>query len=179
MPLSVHILMDGFYVVRTNLPAEALVANGIAGAYKSLAQVERAFRTIKTTALDVRPLHHRLAGRVRAHVFLCMLACYVVWHMRQKLAPLLFDGHDKPQAAAERTSPVAKARVSKVALAKAVSRATAGGLPVHSFRTLLQDLATLTRDTVHLGDMPAVTVLAKATPIQASALELLGIRQAA
>jgi hypothetical protein len=171
--------LDGFYVIRTNLPTEALDAKGVTGAYKSLAQVERAFRTIKTVELDVRPIHHRLAGRVRAHVLLCMLAYYVVWHMRQKLAPILFDDHDKPQAAVERTSPVAKARVSNAARAKAVSRATANGLPVHSFRTLLQDLATLTRNTIHLGDLPAVTMLAKATPVQAKAFELLRVGPAA
>jgi hypothetical protein len=138
----------------------------VVSAHKSLAQVERAFRSVKTVDLDVSPIHHRLAGRVRAHVLLCMLAYYVVWHMRQALAPLLFDDHDKENAAKERPSPVAPAKVSAAAKAKAASRKTAGGCPVHSFRTLLQDLATLTRNTVRLGDAPPVTMLASPTPIQ-------------
>lgn len=158
--------LDGFYVLRTSVPAETLDAAAVVSTYKSLAQVERAFRSMKTVVLDVRPIHHRLAARVRAHVFLCMLAYYVVWHMRERLAPLLFDDHDKENAGKGRASPVAPAKVSAAAHAKAVSRKTADGLPVHSFRTLLQDLATLTRNTVRMGDAPPAAMLASPTPIQ-------------
>jgi hypothetical protein len=158
--------LDGFYVLRTNVPAATLDTAAVVSAYKSLAQVERAFRSLKTVDLEVRPVHHRLAGRVRAHVFLCMLGYYVVWHMRKALAPLLFEDHDKENAGKGRSSSVAPARVSAAAKAKAASRKTADGLPVHSFRTLLQDLATLTRNTVRLGDAPPATMLASPTPIQ-------------
>ena len=146
--------LDGFYVLRTSVPAETLGAAAVVSVYKSLAQVERAFRSMKTVVLEVRPLHHRLAGRVRAHVFLCMLAYYLVWHMRKALAPLLFEDHDEENAGKARSSPVAPAKVSTAAKAKAASRKTADGLPVHSFRTLLQDLATLTRNTVRMGNAP-------------------------
>jgi len=158
--------LDGFYVLRTSVPSGALDTAAVVSTYKSLAQVERAFRSIKTVDLDVRPVHHRLAGRVRAHVFLCMLAYYVVWHMRKALAPLLFEDHDKDNAGNGRPSPVAPAKVSAAAKANAASRKTADGLPVHSFRTLLQDLATLTRNTVRLGDAPPANLLASPTPIQ-------------
>ena len=158
--------LDGFYVLRTSVPAGALDTAAVVSAYKSLAHVERAFRSVKTVDLEVRPIHHRLAARVRAHVFLCMLAYYVVWHMRQALAPLLFEDHDKKNAAMERPSPVAPAKVSAAAKAKAASRKTANGSPVHSFRTLLQDLATLTRNTVSLGDAPPAAMLASPTSVQ-------------
>jgi hypothetical protein len=167
--------LDGFYVLRTSVPAETLDAAAVVFTYKSLAQVERAFRSIKTVDLDVRPVHHRLAGRVRAHVFLCMLAYYVVWHMRKALAPLLFDDHDPENAKKGRPSPVAPAKVSAAAKAKAASRKTADGLPVHSFRTLLQDLATLTRNTVRLGDAPPATLLASSTPIQQEVFDKLQV----
>jgi Transposase DDE domain len=158
--------LDGFYVLRTSAPADMLDTAAVVSAYKSLAQVERAFRSVKTVDLEVRPVHHRLAQRVRAHVFLCMLAYYLIWHMRKALAPLLFDDHDKEDAKKGRSSPVAPAKVSAAAKAKAASRKTADGRPVHSFRTLLQDLATLTRNTVRLGDAPPAHMLARATPIQ-------------
>lgn len=158
--------LDGFYVLRTSVPAGALDTAAVISAYKSLAHVERAFRSMKTVDLDVRPIHHRLAPRVRAHVFLCMLAYYVAWHMRKALAPLLFDDHDKENAGKGRSSPVAPAKVSAAAYAKAASRKTADGGPVHSFRTLLQDLATLSRNVARLGDAPAVAMLATPTPLQ-------------
>ena len=107
--------LDGFYVLRTSVPAATLDAEATVLAYKSLAQVERAFRSLKTVALEVRPVHHRRAGRVRAHVFLCLLAYHVIWHLRQALAPLLFEDHDRASAAAARSSPVAAARVSPAA----------------------------------------------------------------
>jgi hypothetical protein len=167
--------LDGFYVLRTSVPAAALDASATVLAYKSLAQVERAFRSLKTVELEVRPIHHRLAGRVRAHVFLCMLAYHVIWHLRQALAPLLFEDHDREAAAAGRASPVAKAAPSPAARRKAATRRTADDRPVHSFRSLLQDLATLTRNTVRLGDAPPCTLLARLTPLQADVFHRLGL----
>jgi hypothetical protein len=182
--------LDGFYVLRTSLPAATLDAEATVLAYKSLAGVERAFRSLKTVDLEVRPVHHRLAGRVRAHVFLCMLAYHVTWHMRQALAPLLFEDHDRwsvrsgmgprphpdrPTAAAARSSPVAAARVSPAAAAKAATKQTAEGQPVHSWRSLLQDLATLTRNTVRLGEAPPLTMLARPTPLQQEVFYRLGL----
>jgi hypothetical protein len=167
--------LDGFYVLRTSVPAETLDAAATVLAYKSLAHVERAFRSLKSIDLDIRPVHHRLAGRVRAHVFLCMLAYYVAWHMRRKLAPLLFEDHDRKAAAAARPSPVAAAEVSPAAHAKARTRKTDDGAPVHSFRTLLADLATLTRNTVRFGDKLPITVLSRPTPPQQRAFDHLGI----
>jgi hypothetical protein len=163
------------YVVRTSVPKVELDSTATVLAYKSLAHVERAFRTIKTTELEVRPIHHRLAGRVRAHVFLCMLAYYVMWHMRQALAPLLFDDHERDAAAGARISPVAPAKVSVAARKKAASRRTVEGHPVHSFRTLLQDLATLARNVVHIGDAPPTVMLTRATHIQQAIFNKLGI----
>ena len=167
--------LDGFYVVRTSMPAASLDAAATVLAYKSLAQVERAFRSLKTVDLEVRPIHHRLAGRVRAHVFLCMLAHYVQWHLRRALAPLLFDDHDREAALAQRASPVAVARVSPAAAAKARTRRTDDDRPVHSFRTLLADLATLTRNTVRLGEAPPITMLARPTPLQDDVFHRLGL----
>ena len=137
--------------------------------------MERAFRSLKTVDLEVRPVHHRLAGRVRAHVFLCMLAYHVNWHLRRALAPLLFEDHDRAAAAAARPSPVAAARVSPAAAAKAASRRTADGQPVHSWRSLLPDLATLTRNTVRLGDAPPITMLTRPTPLQQDVFHRLGL----
>src|SRR5512134_2805676 len=167
--------LDGFYVLRTSVSPETLDAAATVLAYKSLAQVERAFRSLKSIDLDIRPVHHRLAGRVRAHVFLCMLAYYVAWHMRRKLAPLLFEDHDRKAAAAARPSPVAAAEVSPAAHAKARTRKTDDGAPVHSFRTLLPDLATLTRNTVRFGDKLPITVLSRPTPPQQRAFDHLGV----
>ena len=173
--IAAEAALDGFYVLRTSVPANNLDAGAFVLAYKSLAQVERAFRSLKSIDLDIRPVHHRLAGRVRAHVFLCMLAYYVQWHMRRKLAPLLFEDHDRPAAAAARTSPVASAQVSAAARAKARARKTEDGQPVHSFRTLIADLATLTRNTVRFGDNLPMTVLSRPTPLQQRAFDLLAV----
>src|SRR5512144_187523 len=169
--IAAEAALDGFYVLRTSVPANDLDAGAAVLAYKSLAQVERAFRSLKSIDLDIRPVHHRLAGRVRAHVFLCMLAYYVQWHMRRKLAPLLFEDHDRPAAAAARTSPVASAQVSAAARASK----TEDGKPVHSFRTLVADLATLTRNTVRFGDNLPMTVLSRSTPLQQRAFDLLAV----
>ena len=167
--------LDGFYVIRTNVPEDRLPANEAVRSYKSLSRVERAFRSFKSVDLKVRPVHHRLASRVRAHVFLCMLAYYVEWHMRRSLAPLLFDDH---QPAEHRKSPVEPARRSPAARAKANSRRTPDGLPVHSFQTLLADLATLTRNRVRMHNTGASTadILARPTPLQEQAFSLLRVR---
>jgi len=136
--------LDGFYVIRTSVEDKALAADNVVGAYKSLARVERAFRSLKTVDLHLRPIHHWLAPRVRAHVFLCMLACHVEWHMRERLKAMLFDDDDLTVAARERASIVAPAQPSPAALRKRASKLTANGGPVHSFQTLLRDLATCT-----------------------------------
>jgi hypothetical protein len=170
--------LDGIYVLRTNLTAEQSDAAATVRSYKSLAQVERAFRRMKTMDLDIRPVFHWTAPRVRAHVLLCMLAYYLEWHMRRALAPVLFDDEDKAAAEALRASPVAKAQVSDAARKKACTRLSdpAHGevLPVHSFRTLLADLGTLTKNTVCFGRKSELTVLAKPTVVQQRTLGLLG-----
>ena len=168
--------LDGLYVLRTNVPAEAINTTDTVRAYKSLAHVEQAFRCIKATDLDIRPVFHWLSPRVRAHVFLCMLAYYLEWHLRQALAPLLFDDTDRAAGEALRTSPVAKAQTSPAAKRKASTRRTDDGLPVHSFRTLLADLATLTRNTVRCGNGPVMALLAKPTEIQQRVFDLLAIK---
>src|SRR5215469_10964464 len=167
--------LDGFYVLRTNVPAKAINTADTVRAYKSLARVERAFRCLKTTDLEIRPIFHWLSPRVRAHVFLCMLAYYVEWHLRQALAPMLFDDHDRAAGEALRSSPVAKAEPSPAATRKARKKQTDDGQPVHSFRTLLADLATLTRNTVKCGKAK-FALLATPTGIQQRALDLLGVK---
>ncbi len=168
--------LDGFYVLRTSAPAEALDASATVLAYKSLAHVERAFRSLKSIDLDIRPVHHRLAGRVRAQ--------RLSLHAR-----LLRPMADAPQAGAiccsrittdrqaagSRASPVARAQVSPAARAEARTRKTDDGEPVHSCRTLLADLATLTRNTVRFGDNLPMIVLSRPTPIQQRAFDLSGV----
>ena len=168
---------DGLYVVRTSLPAEALDDTATVRSYKSLARVERAFRCIKTVDLQVRPVHHWLADRVRAHVFLCMLAYFLEWHMRQRLAPMLFDDTDKEAADALRVSVVAQAQRSPAAVTKQTTGLTADGLPVHSFRSLMADLATLARNTIITAITPnhPLTIMTRPTPIQNKAFDLLGV----
>jgi hypothetical protein len=168
--------LDGFYVLRTNVPAEALTADNTVRAYKSLSRVERAFRCLKTTDLEIRPIYHWVSPRVRAHVFLCMLAYYLEWHMRQALAPMLFEDHDRAAGEALRSSPVAKAEPSPAAERKAKKKRTDDGHPVHSFRTLLADLATLTRNIVRFGNTPETAVLASPTEIQQRVFDLLGVK---
>ncbi len=136
--------LDGIYIIRTSVPAGALSTEETIQSYKDLSRVERAFRSYKTVDLKVRPVHHRLEGRVRAHVFLCMLSYYVEWHMRRALAPLLFD--DEVRGGEPAASPVAPARRSRSARAKAGRKRTREGLRVQSYRTLLSDLATLVRN---------------------------------
>src|SRR6267378_1687224 len=175
--ITVEAALDGLYVVRTSLPAAALDDTATVRSYKSLGLVERAFRCIKTVDLQIRPVYHWLADRVRAHVFVCMLAYYLEWHMRQRLAPMLYDDTDKDAAEAQRASVVAKAERSPAAITKQTTGRTDDGLPVHSFRTLLDDLATLTRNTLVTAIAPEqpFTLTARPTPVQQKARDLLGL----
>jgi transposase len=168
---------DGLYVVRTSLSEQTLGDAETVRSYKSLARVERAFRCIKTVDLHVRPVYHWLEGRVRAHVLLCMLAYYLEWHMRQCLAPMLFDDTDQAEAEALRRSVVAQAQRSKAAVRKQTTGVTPDGLPVHSFRTLLADLATMARNTIitAINPLSPLTVVTRPTPIQQKAFDLLGL----
>jgi transposase len=172
--------LDGIYVVRTSLAAKALDDDASVRAYKSLAQVERAIRSIKTVDLQIRPIFHWVAPRVRAHVCLCMLAYHVEWHMRQRLAPMLYDDADKEAAEALRTSVVAKAQRSPSAITKQTCGTTPDGLPVHSFQSLLADLATLAQNTVTtaLNANHEFILHTRPTAIQQKALDLLGINPA-
>ena len=169
--------LDGIYVIRTNVPAEVLSSEQAVRNYKSLSAVERAFRSLKTVDLHVRPIHHRQPDRVRAHIFLCMLAYYVDWHMRQDLAPLLFDDGDRIAAQKMRTSVVAQAQRSTSAQAKAHSKRTPDDLPVHSFQTLLTDLATIVSNRVQPKDAstPAFDIITTPTALQRRAFELLKV----
>jgi len=167
--------LDGMSVIRTNVPAVTLAAPDVVAAYKSLSHVERAFRTMKSADMEVRPIYHRKDTRIRAHVLVCMLAYYVVWHMKRALAPVLFADADPAGAAAARASIVAPAERSPAARRKAARRATDDGTPLHSFRTLLRDLATLTRNRVRLG---AAHLLQLTTPTagQHRVFQLLDVR---
>lgn len=164
--------LDGIYVIRTNVSAERLATDDIVRTYKQLANVERAFRTLKSVDLEVRPIRHWIATRVRAHIFLCMLAYYVQYELRARLAPLLYtDEHPQPQP-----DPVAKARRSKSADRKAATHTTDDGLPAHSFRDLLAELGTLTRNTISLPTSHSFTQLTQTTPLQARAFQLLDLK---
>jgi hypothetical protein len=168
---------DGLYVVRTSVPAAPLSAEEAVSAYKGVAVVERAFRSLKTVDLQVRPVLHWNAQRVRAQVFLCMLAFHVEWHMCEKLKPMLFDDEYVGQARAARSSPVAKARRSNQAKAKDATKPGEDGLPVHSFRTLLDDLATLTCNLCHtrLNPDAKIVMSTRPTPVQERAFRLLNV----
>jgi hypothetical protein len=173
--IAAETALDGIYVLRTSLPADTLPTDDVVLRYKGLEDVERFFRTLNTE-LDVRPIRHRLADRVRAHMFLRMLSYYLVWHMKQALAPILFVDNDKPAAAAKRANPVAAAQRSDDALAKAARKRTAEDTPVHSFTSLLADLATLCANQIQPTDnMPAFTMTTTPTPLQRWAFELLGV----
>jgi hypothetical protein len=166
---------DGLYVVRTTVDTERMSASEVVGSYKLLARVERVFRSMKTVDLDVRPIRHRLPERVRAHVLLCMLAYYVRWHMERKLAPLLFTDEDPAAGATRRSSVVAPARRSQQADDKAASKTTTDErFPVQSFKSLLADLATVTRNRIRT-EAGEVDIIATPTPLQAHAFELLGV----
>jgi Transposase DDE domain len=161
---------DGIYVVRTPVPAETLDAPATVAAYKDPANLERDFRHIKAEDLDLRPIWHRLEDRVKAHVLICMLACYLTWHLRQAWAPLTFTDEHRPA----RANPVAPARRSPSAAAKAAVKTGPGNQPTRSFRDLIDHMATLTRDTIRVGGQP-VDKLATATPTQRRAFELIGV----
>ena len=169
--------LDGIYVIRTSLDSASLGAEEAVEAYKSLASVERAFLTMKASRLRIRPVHVCSEDHVRAHVFLCMLAYHVEWHMRRRLAPILFEDDDREGARAQRSSPVEKAEVSESAKAKADTKRTPDGLPVHSFTTLLSDLGTLTLNEVTLPGSPdhAFPLMAKPTELQSCVFDLLDI----
>ena len=175
--IAAEAALDGLYVVRTSLAEDELDAEDTVRAYKRLSAVEHAFRSLKTVDLKVRPIFHRTAERVRAHVLLCMLAYYVEWHMRARLGPLLFDDNDPGAAQAARTSIVTPAQVSEAAKAKARSKRTAAGQPVHSLRTLLGDLATIVKNRVvpQVSGAEPFEVLTRPTALQREAFRLLGV----
>ena len=173
--IAAEAALDGIYVLRTNLPKGTLGRDDVVLRYKGLEDVERFFRTLNSE-LDVRPIRHRLADRVRAHMFLRMLSYYISWHMKQALAPLLFRDHDKPAAAAKRANPVAAAQRSDAALAKATRKRTNADTPVHSFTSLLADLATICANQIQpAADMPAFTKFTTPTALQHQAFELLAV----
>jgi transposase len=175
--IAAETALDGIYVIRTNVPATELSAEDAVRSYKSLSAVERAFRSYKTVDLHVRPIYHQLPERVRAHVFLCMLAYYVEWHMRKKLAPVLFEDEEPETGQALRASVVAPAEPSPSAQRKANTRRTVDDLPVQNFATLLENLATLTKNRVQfkISISAPFDKLARPTPLQQKALSLLGV----
>ena len=169
--------LDGFYVIRTSVSATVLTSEDTVASYKRLSKVERAFRCLKTVDLKVRPIFHRLEDRVRAHVFICMLSYYAEWHMRQSLSPILFEDDDKEAAERARRSVVAPAERSDSAKAKVAERRTADDFPVHSFHTLLSDLATLTKNYMRAKIEGSPTFIQYTTPtrLQERAFQLLGV----
>jgi transposase len=178
--IAVEAALDGVYVVRTNVLEKEMNGVEVVRAYKSLSDVEQAFRSIKTVDLKVRPIFHRLAHRVTCHVFLCMLSYYVEWHMKRLLAPMLFHEDDPEGERARRSSIVLPAARSAKAEAKARTKQTETEEPVHSFRTLLLDLATLSRNLVCVGSADGPTTgqfvqWSNPSPLQKRAFELLGL----
>src|SRR6266567_3514376 len=174
--IAAEAALDGIYVLRTSLEQEVLQAAGVVSSYKALSNVERVFRGFNTD-LDIRPIRHRTAERVRTHVFLRMLSYYVTWHMNNRLAPMLFTDDDAEAAEAARTSPVAPARRSQKALKKIRTKRTADDQPVHSFTSLLTDLATICLNKIEPTEhgLPPFNVITTPTPIQRRAFELLGV----
>jgi len=169
--------LDGLYVIRSNLPREAMSAEQLVAGYKSLARVERAFRSLKAVDMQIRPVHHWREPRVRAHLFLCMLAYHVEWHMRQRLAPILYSDHDKPTAEIERPSIIKPLEPSPAAKRKRSRRKTDDGTPVSSLRDLMRHMASLTLNTVTtpINRDYSFTVSATPTDLQRRAFELLGV----
>jgi len=168
--------LDGIYVLRTSVGPGDLDSPEVVSSYKALAQVERAFRAFNTD-LDIRPIRHRTEDRVRAHVFLRMISYYITWHMQARLASVLFTDDDKPAAQAARSSPVAPAARSPKALAKAAAKRTGDELPVHSFASLLTDLATICLNTITPADpaLPGFRLVTTPTAVQRHAFDLLGV----
>ncbi len=170
--------LDGVYIIRTSVKPETLDAAQTVRAYKSLSTVEQAFRSYKSIDLKVRPIYHRLEQRVKAHVFLCMLAYYVEWHMRKALAPLLFDDEKVTVEPEQTSSVVAPSKRSKKARAKAATKKTSEKLPVHSFRTLMTDLATIVKNKFQSSGLETSLMFEKITqptPLQQKALDLLEV----
>lgn len=167
--------LDGIYVIRTSVPEAQMSAEQVVQSYKRLSNVERAFRSLKTVDLKVRPINHHLADRVRSHVLICMLAYYVEWHMRRALAPMLFDDDDKASAEAARSSVVAPAKRSPRAIRKATTKKTPQGAPVHSFQSLLSDLATVAKNRINPKTLSAEPFdrITTPTPLQQRAFDLL------
>jgi hypothetical protein len=174
--ITAEAALDGIYVLRTSVEAGGLDSSEVVSSYKALAHVERAFRAFNTD-LDIRPIRHRTETRVRAHVFLRMISYYIIWHMQARLAPLLFTDDDKPAAQATRPSPVAPAARSPRALAKAAAKRTGDNLPVHSFDSLLTDLATICLNQIQPAGpaLPGFRLVTTPTPLQRHALDLLGV----
>lgn len=174
--IATEAALDGLYVIRTSVSTDTLDAASTVRAYKSLSSVEQAFRSYKTVDLKVRPIYHHLADRVKAHVFLCMLAYYVEWHMRELLAPMLFD--DDSKALPESASVVAPAVRSDAAITKAQTKRTGDGFPVHSFQTLLTDLGTITNNRIQStlsSTRMTFDKITTPTPLQQKAFDLLGV----
>jgi hypothetical protein len=172
--ITAEAALDGLYVIRTTIGPEQMDAAKVVATYKSLARVERDFRSIKSIDLDLRPIHHYTESRVRAHVFICMLAAYLVWHLRQAWAPLTFTDENRPKP----IDPVAPAQRSQGADRKAATKTTTDELPATSFTALLDHLGCLTRVELRYGDndtSPTVPTLAEPTPTQRRAFELLGV----
>jgi hypothetical protein len=167
--------LDGIYIIRTSVKAQRMDAPECVRSYKALANVERAFRSLKTVDLKVRPIHHRTENRVRAHIFLCMLACYVEWHMREAWRELMFA--DTEQHAKMSRDPVAPAQRSKKALAKIASHTLDDGAPAHSFSTLMAEMATVVRNTCRTpsagAQAPTFDIVTTANDKQKRALELI------
>lgn len=171
--IAAEAALDGIYIIRTTVNATRMDAGKVVATYKSLANVERDFRSIKAIDLQLRPVHHYTETRVRAHVFICMLAAYLTWHLRKAWAPLTFTDEHRPEPA----NPVAPAARSTAAQTKASRRTTAGGQPAYSFRSLLDHLGTLTRNRLHIngtGKNTGFDLVTTPTPIQRQAFELIG-----
>ena len=175
--IAAEAALDGLYVIRTSVSDEVLDSENTVRAYKDLSKVERAFRCMKTIDLRVRPIYHWLDNRIKAHVFLCMLAYYVEWHMRCDLAPILFDDHDRDSAQAARKSIVTPSPRSDAARSKDATKETQDGFTVHSFRTLLADLGTLCKNRIRVtGNSPnEFYMVTKPTDQQGRILQLLGV----
>ena len=175
--IAAEAALDGFYVIRTDVPQATLDAEQTVRAYKGLSKVERAFRSLKTVDLKIRPIHHRTADRVRTHVLLCMLAYYVEWHMRELLAPVLFDDEDSAAGRALQASPVAPAQRSPGAKRKAATKRTDDDRPVHSFQTVLADLATIAKNRIQpsVPGAESFEKITRPTSNQQRILDLLGV----
>ena len=173
--VATEALLDGIYILRTPVPSQKMDSAHVVRSYKSLAQVERAFRSLKTVDLKIRPIHHRLADRVRAHIFLCMLAYYVEWHMIEAWRALLFA--DEDQQAKQHRDPIAPARRSAKAERKALTHTLDNGSPAHSLRTLLAELSTIVRNTCRTpnsaADAPTFTIVTRPNQTQQRALQML------